>query len=126
MRMGVKTSIAPVAVTSSRDVRCPSWKIHTMAPNVAVRLSTFIMMALIGTTTLPSMANNRTKVATPMSASATGSRAVTASLVSTNRADGPVTTVGWSTSSWRMARTMASLSGETASADGRTENHAGP
>ena len=39
IRIGVNTSIAPVGVKPSRSVKWPSWKIHTIAPNVAVRLS---------------------------------------------------------------------------------------
>ena len=36
IRIGVKTSSVPVGVKSSGPARFPSWKIHTIAPNVAV------------------------------------------------------------------------------------------
>ena len=53
IRIGIDVSIVPVAVKPSRPARLPSWKIHTIAPNVAVRLRTLRTSALIGTSTLP-------------------------------------------------------------------------
>ena len=46
----------------------PSWKIHTMAPKVAVRLSRFSTIALTGTSRLPNIRNSSTKVVTTMRA----------------------------------------------------------
>ena len=84
MRIGIWASSVPVAVKSSAPDRLPSWKIHTMAPNVAVRLSTFSTSAFTGTRRLPVNRNSTTKVTSATIASATGSRLMSALLVSTN------------------------------------------
>ena len=77
---------------AEQSPRWPSWKIHTIAPNVAVRLSTLSTIALIGTSTLPTSRNSSTNVATAMIARsrAAGVRTIDA-LVSTSSAAGPPT-----------------------------------
>ena len=75
-----------MAVNPSRPERLPSWKIHTIAPNVAVRLSRLSTSALIGTSTLPDSRNNSTNVAITMMAMASGSRSAIDDLVSTSSA----------------------------------------
>ena len=84
MRMGVVASRLPVAVKSSRPDRWPSWKTHTMAPKVAVRLSRLRTIALTGMTTLPNIMNSRTAVITAMRPSANGRRSNSDCLVSTS------------------------------------------
>ena len=53
----------PVGVKWSSPDRWPSWKIHTITPNVAVSDSAFITMALTGSTTEPKARNSSTNVA---------------------------------------------------------------
>ena len=68
MRIGIDVSIAPVAVMPKTSARLPSWKIHTIAPNVAVRLRALRTRALSGTSTLPDSRNSRIAVDTTTSA----------------------------------------------------------
>ena len=56
---------------SSPD-RCPSWKIHTSAPTDAVSDSTFITIALSGSSTEPNARNSSTKVTRPTKAAIHG------------------------------------------------------
>ncbi len=63
-----------VGVKPSIPDRCPSWKIHTMAPKTALRLSRLNTRALSGSTTLPVNPNSTTNVATAIRTMATGNR----------------------------------------------------
>src|SRR4051794_31500427 len=91
MRIGVVRSSIAVAVNPSGPARWPSWKIHTMAPNVAVRLSVLRARALRGTSRLPNDRNSSTNVAPATHARAHGSRAVTMAVLSSIWAPGPAT-----------------------------------
>ena len=75
----------------STPERWPSWKIHTMAPNVADRLSRFSTMALSGMTRLPNIMNSSTIVMAPITPRAIGSRSNSEALMSTSWAPWPVT-----------------------------------
>ena len=61
----------PVGVKPSRPDRCPSWKIQTSAPNDAASDSTFITIALTGSTTEPNARNSSTSVTRPRTAPST-------------------------------------------------------
>ena len=63
IRIGMVGSMVPVGVKLSSPDRWPCWKIHTIAPNVAVSDSAFITMALTGSTTDPNARNSSTNVA---------------------------------------------------------------
>ena len=91
MRIGVLASMVPVAVKSRASDRCPSWKIQTMAPNVALSDSTFSTSALSGMTTEPKRRKRSTNVMPAMIARASGMRSNSAALASTSCADCPVT-----------------------------------
>ena len=62
--------------------RCPSWKIHTIAPNAAVSESMLSTKAFSGTTTLPVSRNSSANMITAISPSTSGSRDVMASTLS--------------------------------------------
>ena len=64
IRIGIATAMSPVAVKSSSPEPLPSWKMKTIAPNVAVRLRKLSTSALIGTSTLPNSMNSTTSVVT--------------------------------------------------------------
>src|ERR1700687_2893449 len=70
---GMLATSVPVAVVPSPP-RCPSWKIHTSAPNAAVNDNTFSANAVTGSTTLPASMNSSTKVMAAITASTIGSR----------------------------------------------------
>src|SRR5207302_7638987 len=89
IRIGVDVSRAPVGVKSRNPARWPSWKIHTMAPNVAVRLSRLSTTAFTGTTTLPVIRNRTVNVTMPMITAASGTSVNNDDLASTSWADGP-------------------------------------
>ncbi len=97
-----------------------------MAPNVAVRLSRFNTIALIGMTTLPNIMNSSTAVMTAISPSATGSRENSVSFTSTRPADCPVTSIGAGASVSRTACTRSSPSGENGSTAGTTDRYVPP
>ena len=63
----------PVDVVPSAP-RCPSWKIHTSAPNAAVSDNTLSTNAFSGSTTLPVSRNSSTKVITAIKPNTSGSR----------------------------------------------------
>ncbi len=65
-------SMVPVGVNRSSPDRCPSWKIHTMTPNVADSDSAFMPMALTGSTTEPKARNSSTNVARQMTSAIHG------------------------------------------------------
>src|SRR2546421_9805722 len=113
IRIGVDVSRVPVGVNDSSPDRCPSWKIHTMAPNVADRLSRFRIRALTGITTLPEKRNSITNVITAIIATASGRRPNMALLESTSWADDPVTRTrngaGWSRISWTRCSPLADI-----------------
>ena len=62
--------------------RCPSWKIHTIAPNAAVSERTLSTNAFSGITTLPVNRNSRTNMMTAISPSTSGNRDAMASTLS--------------------------------------------
>src|SRR5437899_8904245 len=63
----------PVVVRSGySEPRCPSWKIHTIAPKVADSDRVFRISALIGNTMLPVNRNSTRNVAIAISAIAMG------------------------------------------------------
>ena len=74
VRTGTVGSSDPVPSAPSSQARWPSWKTQTRAPKLAPRLSTFITMALTGTTTDPVNRNSSTKVARATSPAARGRR----------------------------------------------------
>src|ERR1700730_1548932 len=78
---GVLATSVPVDVVPSAP-KCPSWKIHTSAPNAAVSDSTLSTSALTGSTTLPVSRNNSPNVITAMRPNTAGSRDVMASTLS--------------------------------------------
>ena len=61
--MGMVSINVPVAVKSKSPERCPSWKIHTMAPKVAERLATLNTRALSGMNKLRKSRSSMRKVA---------------------------------------------------------------
>ena len=126
IRIGVVMSMSPVGVKSSSSARWPSWKIQTMAPKVALRLSRLRTMAFTGTRTLPNMRNRTTKVTRAMMPAASGSRSRMAALESTSSADGPATSTGKGASRARTSWTRASPSADSGSTDGTTENQVPP
>ncbi len=122
MRIGVKMSMLPVGVKPSRPDRCPSWKIQTIAPNVAVRLRTLSSSALTGTRRLPVIRNSSTNVATAISASVHGRTARTDAFVSTSVADSPATENANGAAVARMSRTSRSPAAECGSTLGTTDS----
>ena len=102
------------------DARWPSWKIHTIAPNVAVRLSRLRTTAFAGTTRLPNIMNSSTKVTRAMMSAAIGSLPNSEDLVSTSRADWPPTFTGNGASIARTAPTRLSPFADNGSTDGIT------
>ena len=72
MRIGMDGSMVPVGVNRSSPDRWPSWKIQTITPNVADRDSTFITIALSGSTTEPNARNSSTNVARHMTSAIHG------------------------------------------------------
>ena len=88
---GVVASMVPVGVKPRDSERWPSWKIHTMAPNVAVRLSRLSSTAFTGTSSPPNIRNSKTKVTSAMMPPAQGRRPISDAFESTNWADGPPT-----------------------------------
>src|ERR1700737_2257900 len=78
---GMFATSVPVDVVPSAP-RCPSWKIHTTAPNAAVSDNTLSASVLTGNNTLPVSRNISTNVTTPITVSTSGNRAVTASTLS--------------------------------------------
>src|SRR6516164_8596375 len=108
MRIGVVVSIVPVGVKWSTLARWPRWKIQTMAPNVALRLSRLSTIALAGTTTLPVIKNSTVKVTRAITPAATGTLAAMAALESTNWADWPPTRVENGAGRWRIVFTSVS------------------
>ena len=119
---GVDAGNVPVAVKSRTPEKLPSWKIHTSAPNTALRLSTLRISALTGTTTLPNIRNSSTKVASATRPSAIGRRAKIDSFESTSSADGPVTRTGNGARVSRTALARRSPASEYGSTDGTTES----
>ena len=106
----------------SRPEKWPSWKIHTIAPNVAVRLSTLSSSALTGTSRLPVIRNSRTNVASAMIPSVHGRTRSTDSFVSTSVADSPVTVNANGAVVARMSFTSCSPAAECGSMSGTTES----
>src|SRR5437879_6136998 len=124
IRIGFDESSVPVAVKCSRFERWPSWKMNTIAPNVADRDRTFITSAFSGITTLPVIRNSTTNVTRAMIPAAMGTQLKMAVLESTSSADGPATSTGNGACRPRMSWTRRSPAGETGSTDGITENQA--
>src|ERR1700692_4782083 len=125
MRIGVVVSSVPVAVKCRRPAPCPDWKIHTMAPNVAVRLSRFNTTALVGTRRLPNIKNSVTNVTRATMPSAHGTLAKMAALESTSCADEPVTSTGHGAGTARTGCARVSPSGDCGSrvATGTADSH---
>ena len=113
----------PVGVKPSRPDKWPSWKIHTMAPKVALKLSRLSTSAFTGTSRLPNMRNSNTNVDTAIRPSAIGMRSNIAAFASTRSAEVPPTTTENGMSRLRMSCTSCSPSPETGSTFGTTENH---
>src|SRR6478735_4826143 len=114
IRIGITTAMVPVGVKSRAPAGWPSWKIHTIAPNVAVRLSMFRTTALIGTSRLPNSRNNTTKVTTAMNAAAYGTREKRLALESTSSAGAATSRTSW---------TICSPSDDIGSTAGTTDSH---
>ena len=126
MRIGDEMSSDPVDVKFRRPDRCPSWKIHTIAPNVAVRLRKLRTSAFSGTSRLPNIRKSITNVERAMSPIAIGSRPKSVSFASTSCADEPPTRTSNCELDARMRSTSASASSENGSTDGITWNHVAP
>ncbi len=73
IRIGMVGSSVPVGAKCSSPARCPCWKTQTTTPKVAASESTFITMALTGSTTEPKARNSSTKVAAAMTSAIHGS-----------------------------------------------------
>src|SRR5215207_180079 len=95
MRIGITTAIVPVGVKSRTPDRWPSWKIHTMAPNVV----------------------------TTMMRAARGMLENSEAFESTNSADGPPTRAGAGAGTARTSWTTASPSADIGSTPGTTDSH---
>src|SRR3954466_9090861 len=121
MRMGVVESRAPVAVKFNALEKWPSWKIQTIAPNVALRLKTLSTSAFAGTTTLPNIRNSNTKVKMAISPMAQGIVPNSDAFWSTNWADAPPTRTGNGRGAARTAFTNASPWFDNGSMDGTTD-----
>src|ERR1700736_55506 len=78
---GMFATSVPVDVVPSAP-RCPSWKIHTSAPNAAVSDNTLHASAVSGRTTLPVSRNNSANVITAIKPSTSGSHVVMAATLS--------------------------------------------
>ena len=78
---GMLATRIPVAVVPSPP-RCPSWKIHTIAPKAALSESMLSTNAFSGIITLPVSRNSTANMITAMSPSTTGNRDVMASTLS--------------------------------------------
>src|ERR1700760_4960214 len=86
----IVTSVG-AGVKPSSPARCPSWKIHTRAPNTAVSESALRARALTGRTTLPVNRNSSTKVVRAIHKIAQGRPLPTAARVSISAAADPPT-----------------------------------
>src|SRR5689334_17311804 len=126
IRIGMTTAMVPVGVKSSQPLRWPSWKIHTIAPKVAVRLSRLSTTALSGTSRLPKSRNSTTNVTRAMKPTAHGRRANSDAFVSTRSAEGPPTRTGAGAGTARTAWTTASPSLDIGSTDVTTDSHVDP
>ena len=73
IRIGMVGSIVPLGVNCSSPDRCPSWKIQTTTPYMADSDSTFITIALTGSTTEPNARNSSTNVASATTSAIHGS-----------------------------------------------------
>src|SRR4051794_4293104 len=122
IRIGMTTAMVPVGVKLSRPDRWPSWKIHTMAPNVAVRLRTLRTTAFSGTSRLPNSRKRTTKVVTTMMPAASGMLAKSETFESTSSADGPPTRAGAGAGTARTSWTTASPWADIGSTDGTTDS----
>ena len=119
----MNTSRLPVGVNPRSPARCPSWKIHTIAPNVAVRLSTFSTRALIGTRRCRSSGTAaRTSRARRARSPAAGVRSRRPSSRRTART-GPRPRTRTARPSTGTSSTSRSPSLETGSTSGTTESH---
>src|SRR5438105_10581301 len=121
--IGVVVSISPVGVKFSSPDRCPSWKIQTIAPNVADKLNRFKSTAFTGTRRLPAIRNRTTKVTRPINPSAYGTKRNSVALESTSSADGPPTWTGNGADSARTCFTRSSPRFESGSTEGTTDSH---
>jgi len=81
----------PVGVNPSGPDRCPHWKTQTITPNVAESESTFITIALTGSTTEPNARNSRMNVASAVSRAIHGRVAPRLDSSSTSSAVAPPT-----------------------------------
>ena len=79
------------AVKCSSPDRCPSWKIHTISPAVAARVTPLSTRERIGCTTDPVNRNSTMNVVSTMSSPASGSRLPIACVVSISSAVWPPT-----------------------------------
>ncbi len=91
IRTGMVGSMVPVGVNCSSRDRCPSWKIHTTTPYMADSDSTFIAIALTGSTTDPNARNSSTNVASPTTSPIHGKICPRLDSSSTSCAVGPPT-----------------------------------
>ena len=123
MRIGDVASVLPTAVKSRIPERLPSWKIQTIAPNVAVRLRMLRTSAFNGTTIEPNIMNSSTNVMPAIRTSASGMAPSRPSLVSTNCADTPVTCTSNGAGVSRIERANASPSSELPSTSGTTDRN---
>ena len=71
IRTGIVAARYPVDVVPNPS-RCPSWKNHTIAPNVADNDNTLSTNAFSGSTTLPVKRNSSTNVAMAIAPSTHG------------------------------------------------------
>ncbi len=78
---GTFATNVPVGVVPNAP-RCPSWNIHTIAPNAAVSESTLSANAFRGITTLRVSRNSSTNMMAAINPSTSGSRDVMACTLS--------------------------------------------
>ena len=124
IRIGVVVSSMPVGVKPSSPDRWPSWKIQTIAPNVAVRLSMLSTSALTGTSTLPNMRNSSTNVTPAMSAEGQRQRAdQRRPCVDELRPTAPPTSTANGAATARTACTSARPRASSARRSGTTDSH---
>ncbi len=135
IRTGSVVSMSPVEVKESSPDRLPSWKTHTTAPNIAVRLSALSNTAWTGISTLPVSRKTSSSVARTTRARAAGSFCAIAFWASTSTAACPVTEVSkgastprtWPTRSWARCPTASpSVTTEKYAYPGRAPELTGP
>src|SRR4029450_7092892 len=119
---GTVMSTMPGGSKPSGPERWPSWNTQTSAPKLAPSDSTFMTIALTGTTTDPVIRNSRAKVASPISPRACGTRLASESRSAPRRGAGPVTPAATGRSRSRIRSTSRVATGPSLVPSGPTSN----